>query len=105
MGLPEKQDSLVSSKRLLGEVFVEMKMLTAEQVVEALERGFAKKMRLGEYLVSEKIITAVQLAQALANQYGLEFIDLAEGYFPEAEAIKLFPEKIVRQNLILPLTT
>lgn len=106
MGLVEKQNlnALVSSRKLIGEIFVEMKLLSAEEAVQATARAHAKKMRLGELLVHEKKVTEHQLARALATQYGLEFLELDESFVPSPEALKLLPEKIATQNLILPLS-
>ena len=90
------------SGRKLGEILVEMNLLSEQQVNEAVVRGVSKRMRLGDLLVSEGVINPVDLAKALAAQYELDYLDL-DGISLNKEAAKLIPEKMARSFLLLPI--
>lgn len=91
----------ISGKKL-GEILVEMNLLSEEQVEQAVQRGVTKRMRLGDLLVSEGVLSAVDLARALANQYELEYLDTATVAL-NSEASKIIPEKLARSFLLLPI--
>jgi type IV pilus assembly protein PilB len=91
-----------NSGKKLGEILVEMNLLSQEQVDLAVERGVSKRMRLGDLLVSEGVLSPADLAKALAAQYDLEFIDLDITPLSR-DASKILPEKMARNFLLLPL--
>ncbi len=92
----------ITVRKPLGEVLVEMGLLTSEAIRQGLEQSVREKVRLGELLVREGLIDERQLAQALAIQYNVDYVELA-AYVPSTEALKLLSEKIMRGHLILPL--
>ncbi len=98
----EIPSSSASAGKRLGEVLVDMELISNEQVTQAIERGVQKRMRLGEVLVSEGLITPTDLAKALATQFNVDYIDL-QHFVPPKEASKILPEKIARNFLLLPI--
>ena len=93
--------SLVPSRKF-GDVLVELNLIQADDLNDAILRGIAKKMRLGDLLVSEGLLSAKDLARTLASQYELDFIDLNQISLSPANAA-LLPEKIARTFGVLPL--
>jgi hypothetical protein len=70
---------LFSQKAMkLGDVLVKQKLITEEELQEALELQKSWGSRLGEILVGKGKITYLKLYKALADHYKLEFIDLQE---------------------------
>ncbi len=69
------------SKKKIGEILIEQGSATQDKIVAAVleSKDFGK--RVGEVLVEQGACTEEQVARALAEQFGVEFVDLAK---PEA---------------------
>src|SRR5215204_481614 len=61
----------------LGTVIFQKGLLSAEQLLEALEEGHRSRRRLGDVLLERGWLDERALAETLAEQYGLPFVDLA----------------------------
>jgi type IV pilus assembly protein PilB len=88
----------------LGELLVEAKLATHEQVVAALEeamRGSGKS--LGSQLIADGSIGERDLAHMLARQQSLEVIDLRQ-IIPDPAAVALLTESMARALSAIPLT-
>lgn len=102
MGIRQNLKRLTERKRL-GEILLEMKLLTGEQLKQALEKSAKNKVLLGALLLREGLVSEENMAQALANQFGLRYVDLSSWDEPDALAIKMIPESVVRKYNVLPL--
>ncbi len=60
----------------LGAVLLKSKMLTPEQLDDALRQQFGSGQRLGEILVARGWLFPDDLARALASQFGVEYVDI-----------------------------
>jgi hypothetical protein len=58
--------------RPLGGLLIDKGLLTAEQLIQALDEQRESHGRLGEILVSRGLLSGTQLAQVLAEQHGVE---------------------------------
>ncbi|MEP6623061.1 MAG: GspE/PulE family protein, partial [Acidimicrobiia bacterium] len=81
--------------RMLGEILVGRSVLTAEQLVAALDGQAATGQRLGEFLVTKRVLTERDLAAVLAEQFGLDVVDLRH-HFPDPAAVGSLPESHAR---------
>jgi type IV pilus assembly protein PilB len=81
--------------RMLGELLVGHGVLTAEQLVEALDGHSEAGTRLGEFLVGQRMFTERELAGYLAEQFGLGVVDLRHN-FPDPAAVTILPEEQAR---------
>jgi MSHA biogenesis protein MshE len=88
MGRPEKIR--------LGDVLVAQKLISQEQLKQALEAQKRGGRRLGRVLVEQGLLTDDHLAEALARQLGLPFINLKQHNLNRAVAAKL-PEPVARR--------
>lgn len=102
MGIRQNLKRLNERKRL-GEILIEMGLLTPEQLQLALEKSSKGKVLLGTFLLSEGLLTEENMAQALANQFGLRCVDLRQMDEPDPLALKMIPEAIVRKHHVVPL--
>jgi type IV pilus assembly protein PilB len=87
----------------LGELLVDAKLATREQVVAALgesQRGPGK--RLGRLLVELGALDEQDLARAVARQRSLDVVDLRE-VTPEPAATALVTEELARALNLIPL--
>jgi MSHA biogenesis protein MshE len=70
MGRPEKVR--------LGEILIQQKLLTAEQLRAALEEQKKSGLRLGRVVIDRGYASEEQISQALARQLGVPFINLKQ---------------------------
>ena len=87
----------------LGQLLVDGRILTEEQLQRALEEKSSTGQRLGEIVVSLGFTTERAIAGALAEQYELEYVDLDIVQL-DKNAIALLPEELARRYEALPLT-
>ena len=91
----------VISKKL-GELLLERKLITQEQLVQALKVQTAKGGLLGEILVNLGYTTEEAVAQALTTQYGFPYLPL-KNYTIDSELLRLIPENVARQYCLVPV--
>ena len=86
---------LLSKK--LGELLVECKLISREELDEALQIQTEKSgVLIGQVLVQMGLITENAIAQALTAQYGFPYLPLA-GYDIDPEVAKIIPENMSKQ--------
>ena len=87
----------------LGQLLVDGRILTTEQLQRALEAKSSTGQRLGEIVVQLGFTTERAIAGALAEQYELEYVDLDIVQL-DKRAIALLPEELARRYEALPLS-
>jgi type IV pilus assembly protein PilB len=60
--------------------------------------------RLGEVVVEAGFAKEDQVAKALANQFGMEYVDLAAAGVADKIDLKLIPDDLVKKHQILPVS-
>ena len=65
-------------RKRLGEILIQMKLVTAEKIEDGLTHAQRTGTRLGEALVDLNMITEVDVAKALCRQNKLPFVDLTK---------------------------
>ena len=75
----------------LGDMLLELGLITQEQLKQALEFQSREKGRLGSILIEHNFITERQLIDALRMQLGIEYIDLTK--VDIAPEMSVCPEK------------
>lgn len=86
----------------MGELLVDRKVITAQQLQEALKMQQAKGGLLGQVLVELGYATEEAVAQALTAQYGLPYLPL-KNYTIDRELLRLIPENVARQYCLIPV--
>lgn len=86
----------------LGELLLERKAITQEQLEAALKAQQSKGGLLGQILVSLGYTTEEMIAQALTAQYGFPYLPL-KNYSIDAEFLALVPENVARQYCLIPV--
>jgi len=90
-------------RKRLGEILVDLGVVTNEQVEEALNTQKEKGGRIGELLIKMKLATEAQLIEALARQLGLPFtLELLPDEVDVALTSRI-PIAYAKKRLILPL--
>lgn len=89
-------------KKRLGELLLELDLITPEKLDEVLDAQKTDKRRLGALLVEKKIITATKLTQVLSYQFNLPFVSLAQvRYTPEL--VGRIPGPFAKQRRAVPI--
>ncbi|BDG60874.1 GspE/PulE family protein [Caldinitratiruptor microaerophilus] len=89
--------------RRLGEILVEARLLTAEQLEKALQEQRRSGRRLGQVLVDMGLATEEDIALTLARQLGYEYVP-ADLIQVDPGAARLLPEATARLLGALPLS-
>lgn len=88
-------------KLRLGDILVNHRIISAEQLKEALELQKTEGKKLGEVLVSTGICSEESIASALSSQLNIEMVDLT-GVKIDDSIIKLCPSSLVRKHQAIP---
>lgn len=97
----------------LGDMLLELGLITQDQLKEALEFQSKEKERLGTILIKHNFITEGQLIDALRMQLGIDYIDLTKidiapemsRYVPKnlAKRMNVVPVRISKDQLFLAM--
>src|SRR5919205_801948 len=93
-------------RRRLGQLLVAGKVLTEEQLEEALRvqrEDKGRRRRLGEVITALGLADEVQIARALSDQLGLPFLDLGSLPIPE-ETLAVLPRNVALRHRAVPVT-
>jgi len=91
-----------TTNKQLGELLIERGVINHEQLNIAIEHQKANGGLLGEVLVELKFATEQDIAQALTCQYGFPYLPLVN-YEIDQEVIESVPEDICRKFCIIPI--
>ncbi len=80
----------------LGELLIDCKLITTQQLEEGLALQKEKGGLLGQLLVGLHYVTEEAIAQALTAQYGFPYLPLG-GYEIDPEVAKIIPEQVAKQ--------
>lgn len=92
----------VKERKPLGQLFVENRKITQEQLNEALRYKNEKGIYFGKALLELNYITEHDLAQFLAAQMDIPFVKL-DDLTIDKEIIRLIPEDMAREYQVIPL--
>ncbi len=86
----------------IGDLLVESKKITNEQLTQALTLQKEKKMKIGELLISEGMISEIEMLEVLEQHLGIPAVNLTE-FKINREVLKLIKEPVARRLNIMPL--
>lgn len=90
---------------VVGDVFLRLGLITADQLAQALEKQKLLKRQeaLGDVLVNMGFITEKDRVRGLGEQWGVQFVDVSELEI-DAAVMKLVTENVARKLKILPVS-
>ncbi len=97
-----RQKRTVALKRKLGNLLVEIGLLSSDKLSEALRVQTQSGKRLGQVLMEMNFISEDEMAFALAMQLKIPFVDLATYEFQDG-VVKCIPEAVSRKFLCIPV--
>lgn len=99
MGGPEGANIM---KKRLGDILLERGVIDALQLHSALAYQRKWGVPLGQVVVDQRFCTAEQVLEALASQVGMETVDLSK-HMPSGNLTWLIPEKVAEGHRVVPL--
>src|SRR6185503_14530308 len=87
----------------IGELLLKEKLITPEQLQQALNQQKANGGKLGANLVKMGFVKDEQITTLLSKQYGVPSINLAQ-FKIDATIVKLVPTETARKYQIIPLS-
>ena len=89
-------------RKRLGEIAVEMNLVTQEQLSEAVRSQSGTHKRLGQWLVANTGLSESDLFRALSLQMGIPCVSLRPGLY-EPAAVSLLSKEAARRLKVLPM--
>lgn len=90
------------TKKRLGDILLESKLITPEQLRDALEIRKSSNKKLGEILIEKGFATKKNIIEVLEYQLGISYINLV-AYPVEPKAVHMIPENMARKYEIIPI--
>ena len=95
--------SAVPRKKIrIGDLLVNHKLISEEQLMEALAAQKKTGHKLGRTLIEKGWVSEQQLLQLLSSQLQVPFIDLKQFNY-SADTVRLIPETIARRYRVIAL--
>ncbi|HYD00228.1 MAG TPA: hypothetical protein VEB22_03300, partial [Phycisphaerales bacterium] len=94
---------MARQRKKLGEILVGWGAVSADVVDGAVAKARTSGKRIGDMLIELGAVNEEMVAKALANQFGLEYVDLASSGIASQVDPKLIPDDLIKKHLVLPL--
>lgn len=91
-----------TSRKSLGEMLIEARLITSEQWQQVLELRQTTSHKIEQILVQQKLVTAQQVAFFTSLAADIPFVNLKRQRI-EPDALALVPEVIARKYTVIPL--
>jgi len=88
--------------RRLSDLLVEEKLISPEQLNEALDAQKNGGEKMGTLLIDKGFLSEDKLLQFLAEKTGISFVSLTDMGDISEEAVAAVPEAIARQKMLMP---
>lgn len=93
-----------SSSLKIGQILINMRVITPEILQEALSKQKNSDKRIGEILVENNFCTEQEICMALSKQFNVPYVDL-DAIEISPNITNIVPGNIAIQNMIIPLKT
>lgn len=91
-----------TKNKRLGDLLIEAKLITKDQLNSALNLQKTTGKKLGELLIDEGLVNEKQIIEVLEFQLGIPHLDL-EKYFIDPEMPRCITEKLARRHMLIPV--
>jgi general secretion pathway protein E len=90
-------------RKRIGDILVELKVISEEQLQKALEEQRSSGKMLGQVLVEMGFANKIDLARGLAKQVGVPFIEKITEQMVDPKLLSQVPLKFLRQHIVIPV--
>lgn len=88
-------------KKRLGDMLIDARVITEEQLGEALAKGKENGKKIGENLIEMGFTTEAEIAKALSSQLQIELVDVSSFTIPE-DVLNLVSDSVLRKHVMIP---
>ena len=88
-------------KKRLGDMLIDARIITDEQLGEALAKGRENGKKIGENLIEMGFTTEVEIAKALSSQLQIELVDVSSFSIPD-DVLNLVSDSVLRKHVMIP---
>ena len=88
-------------KKRLGDMLIDARVITDEQLGEALAKGRENGKKIGENLIEMGFTTEVEIAKALSSQLQIELVDVSSFSIPD-DVLNLVSDSVLRKHVMIP---
>ncbi len=89
-------------RKRIGEILIEMRAITQQQLDAALKRQPSSRKMIGEILIEDKALNEETLFRGLSTQHGIEFMNLLNMEL-NTELIRQIPESLIKTYKFIPI--
>ncbi|HOT27928.1 MAG TPA: ATPase, T2SS/T4P/T4SS family [Candidatus Ozemobacteraceae bacterium] len=89
-------------RKRIGEILIEMRAITPQQLEAALKRQSSVRKMVGEILIEMQALTEETLFRGLSQQHGIEFVNL-DTVDLNRELIRQIPDNLIKTYKFIPL--
>ena len=90
-------------KKKFGEILVDMKVATKEQIDQAIKEQKDSGELLGQILLKKNIVTKNDIAKALAVQVDIPFVEKITEQMADPQMLGKVPLKFLRKHIVIPI--
>lgn len=90
-------------RKKIGEILIDLHVITPQQLQECLDEQKTSGRLIGQILLEHKFITKDDLGNALAQQVSLPFIDRITEQMADPALLGKVPLKFLRQHMVIPV--
>ena len=90
-------------RKKIGEILVELNLVTSEQLQACLEEQGTNKILLGQILVQHGFATQKDISTALAHQVAVPFVEKITEQMVDPKLLGKVPLKFLRQHVVIPV--
>jgi len=90
-------------KKQIGDILVEHKIITPEQLLDCLHEQKTSGKSLGQILLDRNLVTKNELSRALSDQVSLPFVDKITEQMADTQLLGKVPLKFLRQHIVIPI--
>ena len=93
--------ALRREKKRIGDMLIEARVISQEQLEQALPRARETGKKIGETLIEMGFTNEEGIARALSEQLDMELVNLSN-YYIEEDILKLVNENVLRKHIMIP---
>lgn len=93
----------MATKRKLGELLIDLGLISESNLKTVLEIQKGSKKKLGEILIEEKYVSEREFLEVLEFQLGVPYIEL-DRFSIDIDAPKMISENLARRHTIVPVS-
>ena len=90
------------SSRPLGEILMDLQLITPAQLEQALQQQKVSHKRLGEVLIEQGVVEREAVLKGLCERFGVPFVNLRQ-FDVDPKAVALVPGHFARKHMVMPI--